>query len=66
MVAKSAGQIFKKLFTGVIALSIFGTGFYFLVPYLKTNTKPKNWADGQQTYVPNRLKNTMSGMKKGF
>ena len=66
MVAKSARQIFKKLFTGLIALSIFCTGFYFLVPYLKTNTKPKNWADGQQTYVPNRLKNTMSGMKKGF
>ena len=60
------GQIIKKMLMGLIALSVFGTGFYFMVPYLKTNTKPKNWADGQQTYVPNRLKNTMSGMKKGF
>ena len=59
-------QIFKKTIVGLIALSLFGTGIYFIAPHLKTNTKPKNWSDGSPTYVPARLKNTMSGMKKGF
>lgn len=59
-------QIIKKTLVGLIAMSIFGAGIYFMVPYLKTNTKPKNWTDGGPTYVPTRLKNTMSGMKNGF
>ena len=59
-------QIFKKAIVGLIAMSLFAAGIYFITPYLKTNTKPKNWSDGSPTYVPARLKNTMSGMKKGF
>ncbi|MGB1829499.1 MAG: hypothetical protein ACPHI0_06675, partial [Paracoccaceae bacterium] len=59
-------QIIKKTLVGLIAMSVFGAGIYFMVPYLKTNTKPKNWTDGGPTYVPTRLKNTMSGMKNGF
>ena len=64
--AKMTLQIFKKTIVGLIAMSLFGAGIYFITPYLKTNTKPKNWSDGSPTYVPARLKNTMSGMKKGF
>ena len=59
-------QILKKTIVGFIAMFLLGAGVYFITPYLKTNTKPKNWSDGSPTYVPARLKNTMSGMKKGF
>lgn len=59
-------QILKKTIVGFLAMFLFGAGVYFITPYLKTNTKPKNWSDGSPTYVPARLKNTMSGMKKGF
>ena len=41
-------------------------GLYAITPMLKSNAKPKNWQDGEQTYVPARLKNTMSGFKSGF
>ena len=59
-------QTFKKTLLGLVVMSIFGASLYFVTPYLKTNTKPKNWSDGSPTYVPARLKNTMNGMKKGF
>tara|TARA_B100001057_G_scaffold142272_1_gene142003 strand:- start:2212 stop:2400 length:189 start_codon:yes stop_codon:yes gene_type:complete len=59
-------KIIKKTLVSLIAMSIFGAGIYFITPYLKTNTKPKNWSGGSPTYVPARLKNTMNGMKKGF
>ena len=55
-------QILKKTLLALIVMSIFGAGIYLITPYLKTNTKPKNWSDGSPTYVPARLKNTMNGM----
>ena len=56
----------KQFLLIVILLSAIGIGGYFAKPYLGMNTKPKNWQNGQQGYVPARLKNTLNGLGKGF
>ena len=56
----------KKAFITIVAIAVLVMGLFYITPLLKTNTKPKNWVDGQKTYVPKRLKNTMKGMTKGF
>jgi len=56
----------KKAFITIVAIAGLGLGLFYTMPFLKTNTKPKNWEGGQKTYVPNRLKNTLQGMTTGF
>lgn len=56
----------KKAFITILAIAVLVMGLFYITPLLKTNTKPKNWVDGQKTYVPKRLKNTMKGMTTGF
>ena len=56
----------KKVFITIVAISGLVMGLFYITPLLKTNTKPDNWAGGQKTYVPKRLKNTMKGMTTGF
>tara|TARA_B100000700_G_C14393208_1_gene555757 strand:+ start:310 stop:492 length:183 start_codon:yes stop_codon:yes gene_type:complete len=56
----------KQAFWAILLICGLGVGFFYGVPYLQTNTKPKNWSAGEKTYVPQRLKNTMKGMSTGF
>ena len=56
----------KQLLFSGSRLTAIEIGGYFAKPYLGMNTKPKNWQNGQQGYVPARLKNTLNGLGKGF
>jgi len=56
----------KQGIVATIIIAGFAAGFYFAMPYIKTNTKPKNWETGYQTPVSPRLKNTLNGLGKGF
>jgi hypothetical protein len=56
----------KKAFTTIIAIAGLGLGLFYVMPLLKTNTKPNNWAEGQKSYVPKWMKYKMKGMSTGF
>ncbi|MBT4567849.1 hypothetical protein ACMAY7_05845 [Rhodobacteraceae bacterium nBUS_24] len=56
----------KQGIVAIVIIAGFAAGFYFAMPYIKTNTKPKNWETGYETPVSPRLKNTLNGLGKGF
>ncbi len=48
---------------GVIVVLMLGT-VYLALPFLKLNSKPKNWENGYEQPVSPRLKNTLNGLGK--
>ena len=50
---------------GAIVVLMLGS-VYFALPFLKLNSKPKNWENGYEQPVTPRLKNTLNGLGKGF
>ena len=56
----------KQVLLLAVLISAMALGGYLVKPYLEMDTKPKNWQNGQQGYVPSRLKNTLNGLSKGF